>query len=235
MYLRGNNYLNYLGGKARIAKHIVPVIQSYINGSTDLYVEPFCGACSILVKVDHNRKVAGDSHKELIALYKALQNGWVPPSVVSEELYRECKEGQHEEFLRGFVGFACSFSGKWFGGYARNKTGRNYAAEGRRSLLKKLEELKKTKFLNKDYTHFKTLKNSVIYCDPPYANVTSYKNTKINYEQFYSWCEMLSENNTVLISEYNMPSQFECILEVNRNLEMHSSNRKRVEKLFKFK
>lgn len=31
------------------------------------------------------------------------------------------------------------------------------------------------------------------------------------YEEFYEWVKKASVNNIVLISEYNMPDEFECI------------------------
>lgn len=36
--------MKYMGSKSRIAKYIVPIIQSYIdNYNIKTYVEPFCG------------------------------------------------------------------------------------------------------------------------------------------------------------------------------------------------
>lgn len=36
--------MNYMGSKSRIAKYIVPIIQSYIdNNNINTYIEPFVG------------------------------------------------------------------------------------------------------------------------------------------------------------------------------------------------
>ena len=40
-----------------------------------------------------------------------------------------------------FVGFGCSFAGKWFGGYARSNDKRNYAKMAKNSLNKKIINL----------------------------------------------------------------------------------------------
>ena len=53
---------------------------------------------------------------------------------ISYDYIRTHKDEDH--VLTGFVGFGCSFGGKWFGGYARNAGGTNYAAQSKRSLLK---------------------------------------------------------------------------------------------------
>jgi len=57
-------------------------------------------------------------------MFKSLQNGWIPPTIVTEEDYTNAKKNQDEEpHVAGFVGFACSFAGKYWGGYARDSKG----------------------------------------------------------------------------------------------------------------
>ena len=66
-------------------------------------------------------RCASDVNRPLITMYKALQDGWIPPSTVTEEMYAEYKGIQDaEDPLTAFIGIGCSFSGKWFGGYARS-------------------------------------------------------------------------------------------------------------------
>lgn len=38
------------------------------------------------------------------------------------------------------------------------------------------------------------------------------------YEEFYDFCRQLSKDNAVVISEYNMPVDFECIWQRERNV-----------------
>lgn len=106
-----------MGSKRRIAKFILPII---LKGriKNQWYVEPFCGGCNSLSQVDGNR-MASDIHPELIALWKALQDGWDPPKYINEDDYNRIKKLKSDPALQGFVGFNYSFGSKYFGGYKR--------------------------------------------------------------------------------------------------------------------
>ena len=166
--------MQYMGSKNRIAKHLLPVMLENRNGRT--WVEPMVGGANMIDKVDGER-IGSDTHKHLIALHKALQNGWIPPTEVSKEMYYEVKNNQdnYTDELIGFVGFLCSFGGKWWGGYAANSKGDNYADRGSRVLTKQAEKLKGIIFKNQSYQDLEIPTNSLIYCDPPYEGTTAYK------------------------------------------------------------
>ena len=118
--------MQYFGGKARISKHLAEFLNGLLEDGQP-FVDAFCGSCNVVSKIDPDRiRVANDVHYELIEMWKALQNGWVPPDDVSYEDYKHIKQHglPHE---KAFVGFGCSFSGKYWGGYARCKRGDNYA------------------------------------------------------------------------------------------------------------
>jgi DNA adenine methylase len=68
----------------------------------------------------------------------------------------------------------CSFGGKWWGGYATNSAGRNYAERGSRCLVKQVANLMDVEFINLNYLDMAIPQNSLIYCDPPYFGVTGY-------------------------------------------------------------
>ena len=59
--------MQYLGGKARLAKHLIPLIKKFRKPDS-LYVEPFCGGCNILYQVP-GKRIANDSHYYLIKLF----------------------------------------------------------------------------------------------------------------------------------------------------------------------
>lgn len=94
------------------------------------------------------------------------------------------------------------------------------------------------KCINFQDIHKEDFKNWVIYCDPPYRNTTKYKTEEFPYEEFYQWCRDMSIYNTVLISEYNMPEDFECIwqkeskVNFDSNRKSNDNKNKRIEKLF---
>lgn len=84
-----------------------------------------------------SRKILNDRHEYLIAMLQGVQQGYNLPEHITPEQYQYIRENKDADpVLAGFVGFGCSFGGKWFGGYARNKTGTNYAEQSKRSLLK---------------------------------------------------------------------------------------------------
>lgn len=110
--------MQYMGGKTLSAKYISEIINKNIGCKT--FYSLFCGACSIESKVKAKLKICNDYHEYLIELLKACQNGYVPPENVTKEDYEYIKNNLNEnKALAGFVGFGCSFGGKWFGGYAK--------------------------------------------------------------------------------------------------------------------
>lgn len=226
--------MQYLGGKSRIKRPISNIIN---KNKRDRFYSLFVGAASVESLVEIDDKTLNDSHKYLIEMYKNMQRGWLPPETVSKEEYYAIKSNQDKDMaLSGFVGFACSFGGKWWGGYARNNSGTNYAAQSRRSLLKKWDGISLAKFYSLDYQCVPVHKNSVIYCDPPYANTTRYSNSKgFDYGVFWNYMRLLSEENLVFISEISAPSDFVPVWEkpFKRSLDVNKKNIfESVEKLY---
>ena len=155
-------------------------------------------------------------------MFKALQEGWIPPEIITEEDYKQARTNQDKEpHVAGFVGFACSFAGKFWGGYARDKKGGgegNYALRGKNSILKKMETLKDAKFMCKDFLEL-DFENTIIYADPPYKGTTSYYKKILGefpYDKFLDWIKQQSEENIVLVSEYkhNVPEDATILLEI---------------------
>ena len=61
---------------------------------------------------------------------------------------------------------------------------------------------------NLSYDEVPIESNSVIYCDPPYANTDTYC-ISFEHEKFYEWLRTCREKNQqVFISEYHMPDDF---------------------------
>lgn len=230
--------MKYMGSKNRIAKEILPIILKD-RKQNQYYVEPFVGGFNMIDKVDGLR-IALDINKYLIALFQEIQKGWYPPEFVSESEYNLVKNNKDKYSMHyvGFVGFGCSYSGKWFGGYARgndnNGNPRNYCDESRRNLLKQAKDIKGVFIENKSYYSIILPENSIIYCDPPYQGTTKYKD-KFDHERFWNWCrEMKSEGHTIFISEYNAPKDFKCIWqkEIVSSLTKDTGSKKAIEKLF---
>lgn len=234
--------MKYMGSKNRHAKHILPFIYDAIKEiNASAYVEPFVGGANMIDKVEVDiPKIANDYHYYLVELFRALQNGWIPPDEISEEEYNLIKANKEEldPELVGFVGFCCSYSGKWWGGYARGNdekgNPRNYCLESKKNLLNQLKGINGTIFNNGSYIDLDIPDNSVIYCDPPYANTTKYKGG-FNHDDFWEWAEIMVElGHKVFVSEYTAPPNWECIWqrEISSSLTKDTGGKVATEKLF---
>lgn len=207
--------MKYMGSKNRHSKELVPILsENRTPGQT--YVEPFVGGFNMIDKME-NPRLASDIHPYLIALFKAIQRGWIPPDNISEEEYLTIRanKDKYPPELVGFVGFGCSYSGKWFDGYARGNDAegkpRNYCQEAKRNILKQTENLNGIKIRNAHYQELEIPNNSIIYCDPPYKGTTQY-HVKFDHDAFWDWVrEKVSEGHTVYVSEYSAPKDFICI------------------------
>jgi len=225
--------MQYLGSKNKIAKHLLPTMLSH-RKLGQWWVEPFVGGANMIDKVDGPR-VGNDVHRHLIAMLEALQEGWIPPTEVSRDMYYRVKNSQEDysNELVGFVGFLCSFGGKWWGGYASNSAGNNYAARGSRVLVKQAKKLIGVRFTRGSYLDMAIPPGSLIYCDPPYRGTTGYKGG-FDHERFWSWCrDRVKDGHMLFVSEYTAPDDFVCVKKVTHETILDRNRRReRVERLF---
>lgn len=241
--------MKYMGSKSRIAKHILPIIQKAMEekGFTT-YVEPFCGGCNVIDKVQAGKRIACDKQYYLIQLYENMCNLSQLPDFVTKEHYNEVKRAYIEQSAKfpawyiGAIGFFASYNGKFFdGGYAgiaHTKIGtiRNYYDEARRNFEKQIDSLQSVEFVHGDYRETCTeFSNSLIYCDPPYKGTTGYKSDDgFCHDSFFEWCRnMKQKGNIVLISEHEAPPDFRCIwqMELKRTID-NKARTNCTEKLF---
>ena len=234
--------MRYQGGKSRIAKPISKVIMSAVAQERErererVFVSLFCGSCTVESKINgFDKMILNDKHKYLIALLQGVQAGYELPEYISEEQYRYIKFHKDEDrVLSGFVGFGCSFGGRWFEGYARNKTGTNYAAQSKRSLLKDMVSLKDAVFICSDYREVKLPDGCVIYADPPYNGTKRYSNEKFDSASFWEYARGTSKTHLMFISEQHAPDDFIPVWQkqITRTLDVNKCNQFKVtEKLF---
>ena len=222
--------MRYQGGKTIIAPAISQKILKIMNEKNikpDILVSLFCGACSVETRLaDHFDKViCNDSHKYLIALLKAVQEGYQLPEYISEQQYKYIRDNKDwDKVLTGFAGFGCSFGGKFFGGYARNRTNRNYAMESKKSLMRDKKHWNNIDFICRDYKDVKLPDRCVIYADPPYNNTTGYK-TRFNSDEFWDYAREISKNHLMFISEQNAPKDFMSIWERKKTRTIDNNKR----------
>ena len=150
-----------------------------------------------------------------------------------KEIYQSLREDaiQGKEYDKMALGFATFFlnrtnrsgiiKGGVIGGHAQ--TG-NYKIDARFN-KQNLEERLKTiaKFADQVEVHCKDAKqflldncniwptNTLIYCDPPYANTKKYE-SDFDHVKFWNWVRIMSKDGRyVYVSEYEAPSDFKCI------------------------
>jgi DNA adenine methylase len=235
--------MKYMGGKSRLAKHILPIMLD--NTKLSNYVEPFCGGCNMIDKVPETFvRYANDSNKYLIGMFLALQNGWEPEVNYTKHFYKLVKDNPdaYEDYLVGYIGFNSSYSGKFFGGFAGKtltKVGtlRDYQEEAYRNMMSQIKNLNNVHFSNLNYNEMDINQPSIIYCDPPYVNTTKYV-MDFNHAEFWDWVrEKSNSGHDVYVSEYSAPDDFKCIWskEVKSSLSANGKSggsKQSVEKLF---
>jgi len=210
--------MKYMGSKRRIAKHILPIILH--NRTDQVYVEPFVGGGNMIEHVA-NPRIASDVNPFVISALSIIKN--YPeklPKTLTEKEYQEYKRKSKsynlsffEHSMVGYVGFALSYAGKWFGGYCRDGAGkRDYIMEAYRNAQKQSKHLQDIVFYNYSYEEVPIPPRSIIYCDPPYADTTNYSTSDFNHERFWKWCRnMAGDGHQIFVSEYSAPTDFTCV------------------------
>lgn len=235
--------MRYMGSKAKIAGYLLPLMTR--RRFKRPYVEPFGGGMNMICHVypPYGPRYANDINIYLIAMWKALQDGWIPPETVSRELYEECRQLQQPDHLVGYVGFNHSYAGKFFGGFADNGTQtvgglRDYQKEAFNNLMIQVPKLKDVTFSCGQYDEMHIPDDSIVYCDPPYADTTGYSDD-FDHTAFWDWVRSISGHHRVFVSEYNAPEDFECVWQLKKKTSVSNGEKPQsknvIEKLFKLK
>ena len=230
--------MQYQGGKTRLAKDIAKLIREHGRGKTT-YIEPFMGGASVLAEVapSFDNVVAADKCEDIVLLWKAAIDGWVPPVSVSQEEYKSARN-MAPSAVRGFIRFGCSFGAKWFGGYAKNNSGTNYAAQASRGVVKKASNFRHAELFHCEYNDRLLRINPqccVYYMDPPYAGTTEYGAAKgFDHVAFWHHCSSLvALGAVVLVSEYSAPPEWRHVYEKKHRQTLNlNEGRATTEKVF---
>lgn len=227
----------YLGGKERIGRQVSRAILARTE-KRHSYLEPFFGGGSsyrFLAPYFAESRV-GDIHPDLMVMWQAAKDGWQPPTSLSYAEYNRVRYIDSPNELKGFAGFACSFGGKWFGGYAKNAKEQNYAEPQsyRVSRIGNLLKVLDTMIVCATYDAWEP-KDSVVYCDPPYAGTTKYSISGFNTKRFWRIMDYWVEKGaSVFVSEYDAPVHWNAILEIEVPCKVSGTgtNGSRRERLF---
>jgi DNA adenine methylase len=235
--------MQYFGGKQRIAKPLSEFLNDQIKPG-GIFVDLFCGSCNVVSNIRQDViRIANDKNEYLIAMWQELQNGFKLPTEVSEEVYQRVKampsDTRVQKATKAFVGFGCSFGGKWWKGYARGGEGRNYAENAHNSTMKKASKLKDVTFHNKSFEDFVLPEGAIVYCDIPYKGTTQYSAVGgFPHELFYAWAKKQT-HCTLLVSEYkhNVPEGGAIVWEYKSKKDIRNkggAQEETIEVLWKF-
>lgn len=236
--------MKFMGSKSRLQRELVEVTKPYRGDRP--WVEPFVGGGNMIEAVDGIRIGADVNPYAVEALKLIRDNPESIPDLVTEDDYQRAKDAAKNgevSGLIGYIGFALSFGGKFFGGYRRDKAGTkgdmtNMQNQSRRSKNSALAQSPKLKGVDLQCTSYDKLvlpENSFIYCDPPYEGTTKYRD-KFDHKAFWQWCrEKANEGHVVFVSEYNAPPDFECVWQRQLSTTLSTSaGKKDTEKLFRY-
>lgn len=225
-----------MGSKARIAKYILPIMLAN-KRPNQWWVEPFVGGGNIIDKVG-GKRIGADADRWVIEALLAIRDNvhQLPKnnSEFTEDDYKQLRKSDEYRF-KGYAGFAFSYGSKWLGGWRRDTAGkRDYVQEAFDNAVMQSPRLQGVLLVNTDFTSLGIPPQSLIYCDPPYADATRYK-VDFDHSAFWQWCrKKAEEGHTIFISEYTAPSDFECIWqkEIVSSLTKDTGSKTGVEKLF---
>ena len=200
--------MRYMGGKDKLSKRISTSILEARKPGQDTYLEPFVGGASVLAKVapHFTTALAGDTVEDLILLWEAARDGWVPPLGMTKDEYESLKLAPPSA-LRGFAAFGMSYSGKRWAGWTPNLPTRKWDEEASRGVVRKASSFANVTFACRSYSEWTVDETYVIYCDPPYDGTTEYPGAPgFNSAAFWQVAEeWVDKGATVLVSEYGAP------------------------------
>lgn len=214
--------MQYLGGKSKLAKQIAAHIDQLAaeiaakTGRFPQIEDRFCGALSVAAAIKSRPLICSDANEALICTLQAVKKGWVPPVDLSEEEYKELKKrNDPRDRMTAFAAAGCSFGGKWWGGYARQSGGLNYAGCASRSLVRKICKPAPFDILHRDYKDclFSPQRPRIVYFDPPYRDSVGYPAVgSFDHDEFWNLAEQLARSGVaVRVSEYTAPAGWERV------------------------
>ena len=231
----------YMGGKTRVAPQICAVMRAHRKGAHN-YVEPFMGGGSVaaLMAPEFETAYLSDANESLVMLWQDILNGWKPPGHITKAEWDLLRADVRPSAMKALAGFASSFGGKWFAGYAKSP-GRNYVSGGVRELVKFASGFRHAEVNHLDYLDAGKFVGfgSLVYCDPPYEGTTGYGAVgSFNSGQFWDTMrEWAGRGATVFVSEYTAPEDFAPVwrLKVQVSLAKQSNNDVGTEQLFMYR
>lgn len=233
--------MKYMGGKFRIGKELAPII---LESKPSRIIEPFIGGANMTThfyKAGYaGEYIGGDYDEDLNYFWQAvIEQGYRPsaddkPS--REQYVAERNAGFSANPLRGFMRTAAAFSGRPWDSFVLERTERDYWGVAVRAVETQAGILadRDIKIVGGDYEAYEQFLSpeSVVYCDPPYADTTDYRN-RFDHDRFWGNMRRWSEVCPVFVSELTAPDDFAVAYEKHTiHTVMGSRNKKVSERLY---
>lgn len=211
--------MRYQGGKGRLAKLLAQEIRSAMERVGVSEIEDrFCGGLAVSVAchaVGLRVRAIEDGNPALINCYRAVAEGWEPPSRLSPEDYQAIKQrADPADPMTAFALGFCSYSGKWAAGrhpddmrprYDNCETGRYAAAKARKDLLAARPMLTECEIREGDCLG--PCPGALLYADIPYEGTAGYAGAPPwDRAEGLARLEVRAVEGPVLVSECQMPA-----------------------------
>lgn len=229
--------LNYIGGKTKILKHILPLFPENIDNFVDL----FAGGCNVGINVNAKKVHFVDNLTYLIEMFKELKENelqitldYIENRIFDLELTQQNTEGYlklREEYNKDknpldlFVLIAFSFNhqirfnNKHEFNNPFGKDRSSYNNVMKQNLINFIEKLKNinAKFYNISFEdfNFSALKsNDFVYCDPPYLITTgTYNDGKRGFKGWSENEELMLLSKLDLLNKKNIKFGLSNVIE----------------------
>lgn len=242
---------SYYGGKQRMASKIIPYIPKHT-----VYVEPFCGAATLLFKkpwpkvtnTHHYREYINDTNKLVFIFFDVLSRRGseladrIAVYPLSEKHHSTAKEicknpvgvDELELAIAFFVNIQQSFSNKLNSGWGRSVFSMNLQATWAKVkyLYDYVERMSSVGISCQDalkcITQFDS-PQTFFYCDPPYPSTDQGHYKGYTQENFNDLVTILSAcKGSAIVSCYNQDDKFDPYIWTKVEFSAHCSVRGRV-------
>ena len=228
--------MRYLGGKAKIARHVVDVIERYRAPGQPVR-EPFCGGLNVTAELARRGVFvfASNASVPLIALLTEVRDGWQPPTALSEAEYAAARTLPPTHPLHGFAAFV-GFGGAYFAGYPKDHGDhrQDYVGGTRTAITRDVSLVcaSGTIGLLDMLAVEPGSTDALLYCDPPYRGTAGYGSIgAFDHARFVERVVAWSRFTTVLVSEYDFPIG-EVVWERERASKLRVGGARHVERIY---